>query len=280
MKFIPTVKHGLNVAWRWSVKNAPEVLIIIGVAGLWCAGVMAAFEAPKTKEDLDKIDEEDKLDRVTETGKVILKHHWPEMVMAGASTLAIGAGNYINLTRLAGSAAAIKVFQKEIKDIHDGSLKVVGTKKTKDIEDRARIDDSISHMYESDDDIYETGLGRQLWYDKGTEKWFRCDSEYVRRAEYETKLRIWTSDEFVPINYLYLKMNRPCNGEFADTLGWRLKDFETYGHFSSFEEFKDNVSLLEYSSAKTDDLKSYMIMSFIRYDGWPPSYKLDDDDLY
>jgi hypothetical protein len=176
--------------------------------------------------------------------------------LALLSSLACGESNKISVSRETAAIAALELSKEAARNMHDGALKIVGEKKTKDIEDRGIIDAANAVTTE---EIESTGLGDQPWVDLATKRKFRIDPENMRQALVKFKTMIWANG-YANLNDLYELIHlEPCQA--GERLGVNVSSLKSYG-INTFDDFLDLDIPRIRGTGDKDTLKSYMVIDW------------------
>lgn len=207
-------------------KYSPQILTVLGVAGLISTVVMAVKTTPKCEEIIDKAesrlreetkDENAVLDK-KETAKCFVKAYWPTIAMGAVSTACFVASNYVSGKREAVMATAFGVSEAALRRFQDSTLETVG-KNTMD-EIRAKVADKQlkdSPLNETTE-VTVTPKGETLCFDCYSGRYFKSDLESIRRVVNDLNEQLLTGD-FVTLNDFYYNIGL-SETKMGDNLGW------------------------------------------------------------
>lgn len=182
-----TIKTGLNVAWKGLVKAAPTISVIFGVALMAGATVKTGIEAPKLRDDLDELNDDETLthnEYMKKKCKVLLYHlGLPAIMMLGGAGFIFG-GYKIKYTEAAIATAAFASKSDEVEKIENKVIEKFGQKEYDKMKDEMAKDDVKAHPINFAN-IINTGHGNTLCYDPVFHDYFLSDLEFIRRQATE-----------------------------------------------------------------------------------------------
>ena len=201
-------------------RNAPEIKIWLGVAGLIASIFLCARASVKAHDAI--VEEEEKLERPLTMGEKIKKglpHFVPTMIVAGASVASIGFGmkgvkerTSALISAASLSATALKEYKEEVKE-------QLGEGKVKKIED-AIAQKKVNENPPPADLTALPGKGTMLFYEPLSNSYFMSDVQAVYDAMNNANADC-VKDLYISENdwLAYLGLNAGTNGE---ALGWRV----------------------------------------------------------
>ena len=215
-------------------KHSPEILIGVGIAGMFSSVVMAVKATPKVYSTIEKEKEIRRLECEPELTKLdIVKMSWkpylPATIMFGCSTACIIGANSVNAKRNAVLTAACHVSERALAEYRDKVVEVIGEEKEKEIRDKV----SKSRM-EKDPVTNNTVIlakGETLCYDTISGRYFNSDVDRIKKAENELNHILITGD-YCSLNEFYDMLDIPAT-EMGTAVGWNVKDGLVEIYFSA-----------------------------------------------
>lgn len=216
MKVLNETKQGI-------VKNSPEILLGIGIAGFISTTVLAVKATPKAlklieDETFDKDITCSKELTTWEKVKVAWKPYIPAAVTGAFSTACVISSRSINAKRNAALATAYKLSQNALTTYKEKVIETIGEKKEKEIQGK------VNQQKLKDNPNKEIVIvnGQSLCYDSISGRYFESDVETIKNVINKLN-RHMTYDMYVSLTELYdeLGLTKTKN---SDDLGWNLDD--------------------------------------------------------
>ena len=183
-------------------KHAPSILTGIGIGGFITSTITAIKATPNYISD--HTEEKKKL---SEEAKLIAKHYWPTIAIAGGSAACILLANRLNLQRQAALAAACSLSETALKNYQAKSIELFGEKQHEQVVHEVNKEDISSHKILEDPNEYlYLGKGDQKFIDSWTGVKFRSNAEHIREC-----INLFNAD--------MLEMGYACYNELYDILG-------------------------------------------------------------
>ena len=134
------IKNLCNDIKGKATKHSPEILIGVGIAGMFSSVVMAVKATPKVYSAIEKEKEVRRLEEEPELTKVdILKMSWksylPATIMFGLSATCIIGANNVNTKRNAVLTTACHVSERALSEYRNKVVEVIGEEKEKEVSD-------------------------------------------------------------------------------------------------------------------------------------------------
>lgn len=238
----------LKVTEKFTIDNSPTILTAIGAVGT----VGTAFLTYRsTSEASYLLFEEDAKRRMNGEGPLtrpeILKLTWKlywSPALAGTLTVAsIIAANRIGAKRAAALAAAYALSEKTISEYKDKVVEKLGPKKEQALRDEI-AQDAVNQNPVGKNQVYITGGGEVLCYDKYVGRYFMSSVETIRKAQNDIVQEI-IYNNFAALNdfYMHLGLSRVGLGE---EMGWNL----------------DNPLEIEFSTTMSDDNRPCIVINY------------------
>ena len=207
------------------VKRQPELLVVLGIAGMVSAIVMSATAAVNASEEI-KVEraarkKENGTDEWTkkDTIKIGIRHFAPTIVTATMSAACIIGSNRISARRNAALAAAYTLTENAFKDYKEKVIETIGAKKDKEIRDAVVSDQAHKASFKGSEVII-TGHGETMCLDEISGQPFKSSIARIQKVEniLNRKLR---NENYVSLNDLYYELGirqTPTGNE----LGWNV----------------------------------------------------------
>lgn len=233
------MKKLINKTKRGADKNAPFILIAIGVAGMFTAGGLAVSVTPKAmrliEEEKNRINDEsyelakqkgyeeigviDKL-KPLEVVKVTWKCYIPAIILGISSAVCVFKGNSINMQRSAALATAYQISETAYREYKDKVIETIGEKKEQVICEKV-AQDRLDRTPFDNDKIIMTDGGSTLCFDYSSGRYFRSDPNTIRRVESELNRRLVNGDLYISLNELYSALGLEPTS-LGNDLGWNI----------------------------------------------------------
>lgn len=202
-------------------KHRSEILIGLGIGGMFTSGIMAIAATPMALSLLQKKKEELETDKLSV--KEVVKTTWKCYISSAVVSLAsagciIGAGT-INSKHTAVLATAYTLSETKLKEYQDKVIEIVGEEKEKDIRqavNQERVEKTPVQ------EIIITDGGNDLCYDVFTGRYFKTDAHKIRKAEEELNRRL-RSEMYISLNEFYYELGLE-SVKLGDELGWSIDD--------------------------------------------------------
>ena len=220
-----------------AVKHSPKILTYLGVAGIFGTAIVSYKTYPKVEAIIEehnnvvtsifkeKGDTQAKLKKEKwRFFKELVKAVGPALAMSIISSACVICANAINTKRISILSAAYAVAERRIEDLEGYKEKardLVGNKKADQIQ---KNHDEIDILHEAKAaDVYETGHGHMLAYDKLNDRYFRCNPDYIRMVFKDLNYRLM-NEHWISANEFYYAIDFR-ESEAGDVLGWELEEF-------------------------------------------------------
>ena len=215
-------------------KHSPEILVGVGIAGMFSTVVMSVKATPKVYSMIEKEKEVRRLEEEPELTKIdIFKMAWkpylPAAIMFGCSTACIIGANSVNAKRNAVLSTACHISERALAEYRDKVVEVIGEEKEKEIRDKVSKDrmekDPISN------NTVILAKGDTLCYDTITGRYFKSDVDRIKKAENELNHILITGD-YCSLNEFYDMLDIPAT-EMGTAVGWNVKNGLVEIYFSA-----------------------------------------------
>lgn len=218
------------------VKYSPKILTYLGVAGIFGTAIVSYKTYPKVEaiveehNNIVKVIFKDNRDVQAKLKKEkwrffkeLVKAVGPALAMSIISSACVICADAINTRRISILSAAYAVAEKRINDLEDYKNKVrdvVGNKKA-DLVDKAHDENDVLYPVKAAD-VYETGHGHMLCFDKFSGRYFRCNPGYIRNVFKDLNWRL-CNEHWITVNEYYAEIDMEAN-DAGDILGWDLEE--------------------------------------------------------
>lgn len=214
------------------VKNAPGILVGVGIVGMAGTTVLAVRATPKAIALIEAKKRELDIDSLTpvETVKTTWKCYIPAAVTGVMSTACLIGASSVSARRNAALATAYNLTRVALNDYKEAVVETIGEKKEQVVRDtvaKNRIEKDPVKTTE----VIVTERGTTLCYDAVFGRYFRSDIDTIKRAVNELNRSI-VSSMYASLNEFYDEIGLPPI-EIGDKLGWNVDDGQIEVDFSS-----------------------------------------------
>ena len=206
------------------VKHSPEILIGIGISGMFGAAALAVRATPtamslikkKAHEEGCQVEELTAIDKV----KTCWKCYIPAAVTGITSSACIIGANSVNARRNAALAAAYTLSDSALREYREKVVETIGEKKDEIIRDKM-AEDRIKKNPVGNNEVIITDKGNTLCYDVFSGRYFHSDVDKIKKAVNELN-RSMLNDMYVSLNEFYDELGLD-HTRLGDDLGWRVE---------------------------------------------------------
>jgi hypothetical protein len=202
-------------------KHSPEILIGLGIAGMWTATGLAVAATPKALRLIEEAKESEGVDKLPPIGvvKTTWKCYIPAAITATVSTACLIGASTKYVKRNAALAAAYKLSETALIEYRDKVVETIGEKKEKAVRDE--IDkDRVEKNPVSKNEVIITEKGNTLCYDHLSGRYFNSDIEQIRRAANNLNREMTIGvGMYVSLNEFYDEIGLD-HIPLGDELGW------------------------------------------------------------
>lgn len=215
-------------------KHSPEILLGVGIAGMFSTTIMAVKATPKVYSTIEKEKEIRRLECDPElTKKEIFKMSWkaylPAAIMFTCSTVCIIGANSVNSKRNAVLTTACHVSERALAEYRDKVVEVIGEEKEKEIRDKV-AEDRMKKDPVTTNSVF-VAKGDTLCYDTITGRYFKSDMQKLKNAENVLNHILITGD-YCSLNEFYDELELPAT-EMGSSVGWNIKNGLVELYFSA-----------------------------------------------
>ena len=227
-------------------KYSPEILIGIGITGMFTTTIMAVKATPKALKLMENAQHEKGEElTVVEKTKTCWKCYAPAAITGVASAACIIGANSVNAKRNAAIATAYTLSETALKEYQEKVIETVGEKKEEIIRDKV-AKEHIDKNPVSNNEVFITEKDNTLFYDPVSGRYFKSDIEKVRKIINELNAQMM-SEMYVPLNDLYYELGLRTT-ELGDEIGWNLN--------------RDGLIEVKFSAQKADDEQPCLVMEY------------------
>jgi len=214
-------KHGL----KFISKNSNLILTVVSASG----AILSVVCAVKGTIKAVRLYEEVKPQGTGEIIKTVWKCYIPTIGLVLLTTIAIASNGRINARKMAVLSSALAGSQNSLKYLQEKMTEEIGPKKAQKVIDAAKSEEAKQNLPTSENDIIDSGKGKQIFFLKDYGQWIKSSYEGIQLAELQTTQDIQNSlngigDSKVPANVALEHLHaRTClQGEYN---GWDPQDF-------------------------------------------------------
>lgn len=223
------LSRALKQAEKFTVDNSPMILTAVGVVGTVATAVLTGKAVLKA-DKIVKLEEANRANKAQLDGSLIqqeltnkekFKLTWvcyaPPIGMGVATIACIIGANRIESKRAAALAAAYAISEKSLTEYKDKVVDHIGKNKEQKIRDEI-AQEHVTRNPPSKNEIFITGGGDVLCYDKYTGRYFMSSVDALKKAENEVNFYVLHND-YATLNdfYRYVGLDPVPVGE---EVGW------------------------------------------------------------
>lgn len=235
-KGVEKVNSLLNRGNRFAKKHASTILTCLGGAGVVATSIMAVKATPKALlliEEAEKEKGEDltKLEVVKTAGPVYI----PSIITGTATLACIFGANILNKRNQAALMSSYALLNDSYKRYREKTIELYG----KDSDSNIKTEIAKDKYKENKVSV---GEGKQLFYDRFSERYFEATMNDVIKAEYKTAAAMIVNSG-TSVNTFYNALNLP-NNKMYDEYGWAWSTNEEM-YWIAWTEFKYEIVTLD-----------------------------------
>ena len=236
-------------------KNAPHILIGIGVSGMLTSIGLTIPATVKATRLVDAKKEELGVDKLSkkEVLKTVWKCYIPTLITTTTSTVCVFGGSAKHARRHAALATAYKVSETAFSEYREKVRESLGERKDDAIRDlvaKKHVEDNPVKSAE----IIVTEKGNTLCYDHLSGRYFKSDIDHIQKAVNNlNRAMMFDMGGYVSLNDFYDELSL-SHTKVGDDLGWNLDHGLIDIHFGS--QIADNGTpciVLDYTVAPIYD---------------------------
>lgn len=233
-------------------KHSPEILMGVGIAGMFTTTILAVKATPKALILLEQKKEELETDKLTKIDmvKTTYKCYIPAAATGVLSTICIIGSNSVKSKRTAALATAYKISETALTEYREKVIETIGEKKEKEIVDKIAKDDVDKNPVTKREVVF-VDKGGELCLDPISGRYFYSDRNKIDRAQNTLNAKI-INENYVSLNEFYDEIGLPFTDEGMN-LGWNV----------------DNLIDIYYSYQEADNGEVCRVIKHYN----PPKYK-------
>lgn len=215
-------------------KHSPEILLGVGIAGMFSTTVMAVKATPKVysaihEEEVNRYANDEPELTKKEIFKMSWKAYLPAAIMFTCSSACIIGANSVNSKRNAVLTTACHVSERALAEYRDKVVEVIGEEKEKEIRDKV-AEDRMKKDPVTTNAVF-VAKGDTLCYDTITGRYFKSDMQKLKNAENVLNHILITGD-YCSLNEFYDELELPAT-EMGSSVGWNIKNGLVELYFSA-----------------------------------------------
>lgn len=212
----------INLAKDFATEHASEILLGIGTAGMWTAGILAVVATPKaTRLIIDAENEKGAELTKVETVKAGWKPYVPAVVTGVAATACLIGSGSVSARRNAALATAYQFVTTSFAEYKEQVVETVGEKKEKTVREKVAQKKLDKHP-EVTQQVIVTGAGDVLFVEPVSMRSFTFDIEKLRGVINDLNYRMVVGmEEYISLSEFYDEIKLPRTS-VSDELGWNL----------------------------------------------------------
>ena len=223
----------LKNAWKSVVKHSPEILVGVGITGMFGTTILAVKATPKALRICEDLKAEHEAHGQEPTNMDYVKAAWKCYIPAGVTGVTSAAciifASTVSARRNAALATAYSLSHTALTEYKDKVIETIGEKKEQAVQD-AIAKNRLEKNPVEDHEVINTGRGNTLCYDMMFGRYFRSDAELIRRAINRVNRDI-VSYGYASLNDFYSEIDlEPVI--MGGKLGWNFDDREIKEQFS------------------------------------------------
>lgn len=228
-------KNVFDSVGRFVDRNAPEILLGVGIAGMVTATVLSVKATPKAIKSIKKKKKELGKEKLT-VGETI-SACWKNYILpagieiASIGVICFGGGTYRRRNAILATTAAMT--ESAFRHYTDKVVEVVGEKKAQQIQDKVAQERVAEHPV-SASKVIMTG-GDTLCFDSECNIYFKSDKNRIDKAINMINNQLNTSEDpehFVPLNDFFYELDIPAT-KYGKMVGWRADRGMMRANYSS-----------------------------------------------
>ena len=205
-------------------KHSPEILIGLGITGMFTTTVLAVKATPKATKLIEAKKKEEHKEKLTpmETIKTTWKCYAPAAVSGVTSAACLIGASSVHAKRNAALAAAYKLSETAFNEYREKVIETIGEKKEQVVHDKI-AESRIQNNPVNTNEIIVTGKGKTRILDGVSGRRFEADLDMVKRAVNEINYRITTDFcGYVTLSEFYDEIGL-SRTDISDRLGWSIE---------------------------------------------------------
>lgn len=202
-------------------RQAPEILLGLGIVGLVSTVVIAVRATPKAMELMEEAKKEKGVEELDafDKAKATWKCYFPAAVTGASSIACLLLSNSTKSNRYAALSAACSLSETAFKEYREKNAEMIGEKKEQAVRDAVNADTIMKHPL-CPENVIVTNRGNTLCYDPWSDRYFYHDIERLKRAALEVSH--WMRDDiYASLNDYYREIGLR-ETRLGDEVGWNV----------------------------------------------------------
>ena len=215
-------------------RHSPEILLGIGIAGMFTSIVLAVRATPKALKRIEEKKNDLHKDKLTagETVKATWKYYIPAAVTSVTSTMCLIGSNSVQARRTAAIATAYKLSETALAEYKEKVVETIGEKKEKILREEI-ASEKATKQNASENTVYITGGGTTLCLDPISMRLFESDINAIKRAQNEINEKMLVSPfGYASLNEFYDELGLEATSQ-GDEMGWNVSTGKVKIDFSA-----------------------------------------------
>lgn len=217
------MKFDISKTWNaikgFSAEHSPAILTGLGIAGMIFTVVEAVRATPKAMQLIEEATEDIPEPKVADNVKACWKCYIPTAISGAASIAVLIFANRAGEKQRAALSAAYSITETTLNEYRRKVEEKFGKRKEESVRDDI-AKDKIAANPPVTKEVIITGKGDCLCYDSVSGRYFKSDTETLRRAENVLNLRL-REEMFISLNEFYAEIGlQPVDA--GEKLGWNL----------------------------------------------------------
>ncbi len=217
------------------IKHSPEILIGVGISGMFTTTILAVKSTPKAMKLIDEKKKAKKVDKLTiwETIEATWKCYiLPATIGIGSAVCIIGA-NGIHTKRNAAAIAACTISETAFKNYQEKVVEKFGERKEQQVREEV-VKEAMEKNPLDENNIIYTGQGDTVCFDPLSGRYFKHDFDKIRAAVNDLNRRM-RDDNYITLNEFYNEIGLESI-DLGENLGWCIDkgyiDISSYAKLS------------------------------------------------
>lgn len=238
-------------------KRSPEILMCIGITGMFGMTGLAIRATPKAITLIEEAKKEQKVDKLApiETVKVAWKPYIPAAITGVFSVACLIGSSSVNAKRNVALATAYKLSETAFSEYKEKVVETIGEKKEKAVRDKVNKS-RVEKNPPKQNHIIVTGRGETLCLDTISGRYFYSDIEKLRKAENIINKRL-LDEMYISLSEFYDEIGLEPTS-MSDYIGWDIQKgyVELYLSAQMTEEEKPCIAI-EFSIPPTYNFSEF-----------------------
>jgi hypothetical protein len=204
-------------------RHSPEILLGVGIAGMFTAIVLAVKATPKALKRIEEKKTDLHVDKLTavDTVKATWKYYIPAAVTSITSTACLIGSNSVQARRTAAIATAYKISETALAEYKEKVVETIGEKKEKVLREEVAAE-KATQQNATESKVYITGGGTTLCLDPISMRLFESDINAIKRAQNEINEKMLVSPfGYASLNEFYDELGLEATSQ-GDDMGWNV----------------------------------------------------------